>query len=139
MANLERANRFYYDASYNVTAVISKTKPAGYDGVFVELSAMISDAIPAAKIIEMDVVIGFAEMRAASPTIWQRKARIWREDCPTDSWTLGWFLFKHLPLNEEGVVTVYVERRNDAVNANGDPATTIDLFVRRTTVFPVRL
>jgi hypothetical protein len=139
MANLERANRFFYTSEHNVCAVISKTKPRGYDAMFVEISAMVSDQIPANKIIELDVVLGFSELRAGSPTIWQRLARVWTEDAPVDEWTLGWYLFKHLPKDSEGICTVYVERRNDPVNANGDPATTIDLYVRRTTVFPVEL
>jgi hypothetical protein len=135
MPNAERANRFFYSATENPCAVLSKSKPRGYDGMFVEVSAMISDTIPAGKTIELDVVLGFAGLQEGSPTIWQRLGRVWREDCPVDEWTLGWYRFKHLPKDVEGVCTIYVERRNDAP----DPATTIDLYVRRTTAFPVGL
>lgn len=139
MANLEAANRFFYDASYNIAARKQKTKPPGYNSALVEISAMLSDAIPANKIIEMNVVLGYSKLGGPSPTSWQRRAIVFTETKNVDTWLTGHFFFKGYPLDEEGVWTYYIERRNDAGNPNGDPATTTDLFVRRTTVMALKV
>lgn len=134
MANGLRVNYFEYDADYNIVSIISTTKPAGRTRVVVEILALINAAIAPGHVIELDVIIGFSPRTGGQAVGWTREACLFTDIHPVDTIIPAIYVFRNLP-EEEGQLTVYIERRNDPTNPHGT-VSQVDLFTSRTSVYP---